>query len=174
MLIKSKKGQIADFGSVLIAAGILALLILVMLLIIRTNTLDKKAEYERNKALIDASYDTRMILNTEIAPNYKLYQAITDDFNAADSVKIDDDVQKAIELHYGKNLGPWVLILNNGYHHHYNAKPLSYQEVLSHFPLTQIPNPRGRKIGVVIKRINPEDYDLEFPKSLADIQGALH
>ena len=167
---KSKKGQLADTSEVLVAAGILVALILVMLAIIWTIAAGKKGEYERNKALIDASYDTRMILNTELAPNYKLYQAITDDINANNYDKMSDDVKKAIELHYGKNFGPWFFIFdsfNLKFNLHYNAKSLSYG-ILSHFPLTQIPNGGGEEIGVVIKRINPEDYDLKFQKSFSE------
>ena len=106
---------------------------------------------------IDASRNTRILLDYELSPGYKLYQAIIDGVNNNDDDLIDSAVINSINGFYGEQSTEGWLYIINGKISSYKLGKIP-DDIINYAPRTNIPNPDGVEIKVLIKRIVPEDY----------------
>jgi len=156
----NKKGLIYDFGGLVIVVLILVILGAFLLLIISANANNKKQQFEQKVSMLDSSYQTRIILQQEIAPGYKVFEFIIDKVNQKDYDAIDDKMPDIINAHMlDSDIGEWFYVVND-HIGKYNAFALPYG-AMKILPKTIIPNPEGEDIEVIIKQISPADFKIE-------------
>lgn len=153
----NKKGLVVDAIEFIIVSATIIFLILIVFIIISLNISSKINKFNLEQSKIDASRNTRILLEYELQPEYKLYQAIIDGVNSGDENFVNNAIIESINKAYGdSSTEAWIFIIN-GRIASYKLNKIP-NDVINYLPRTNIPNPEGTQINVLIKRVVPEDY----------------
>lgn len=177
----NKKGLVVDAMEFIVVLITIVILLLIVSIIVSINEKSKEDKFNLEKSKIDASFNTRILLDYELVQGYKLYQAIIDGVNNNDPLIIESSVASAINGFYGDtSTDGWIFIVNDEIKSYRLSRAdltrLKEGEgkVLNFIPRTNIPNPEGKKITIVIKRIVPEDYNEVEKGFWSFLSSALH
>lgn len=151
----NKKADLMSYGSIIVAVLIIAVVFALLFIISKIIFDETEDKFEKDISIKDGSYTTRLLLDTEIQPGYKLYEYIIEATNKQELTQLRQIIQTTLEKYYGGPLTePWIAKV--GDQQTYigpNTKYISLQDV----PTTTIPNPYGQNIEVIIKPITKID-----------------
>ena len=176
----SKKGVIADWGSLFLSVLIVAVLIGITLLVISVyGSVDEKS-ISRSSAMIDASTQTRSILMLRDSSNVSIYEYVIDAHNSNDLLSLkpileglfneiyNDDFFDAYLVNIkSDSFGSRSMLINSD-----SAVPFGAAQSLVGVP---VPDGKGSFFTVLIKRVDPSDYDIEYVETkFSNIAGSVN
>ncbi|MCF7865820.1 hypothetical protein K9L67_03705 [Candidatus Woesearchaeota archaeon] len=154
-----KKGQLADFGEMMLASIVIIVLAIIVLVLITAYKDDKENEYKKSELFQETAYTTRILLQTEIEPGKKLYEEIINLVNQNNYEDSFTSVKKAIDKHFTDPNEKWIIIINDkSTRINTDLYPVTVQRGL---PKLEIPNPNGNNIKITIRNIQKTDFDVE-------------
>ena len=159
-----RKAQIEDFGEFLLAGIVIAVLVFIAFFFISQDVRIQMEDFEKELAMIEASYTTRMILQHEIEPGYKVYNLVIDSVNNGSTTDINNALYKikdVVEENYDSSVSSqWFFRINNQVIFA-NVAQRPYGAVQALTPII-IPNPEGENINVTFRRISDADSKFKY------------
>lgn len=148
-----RKAQIEDFGEFLLAGVVIAILVFVAFFFISQDMRIQRDDFEKEKVILESSYLTRIMLQHEIEPGYKVYQKILDISNSGsrrmeDYSPLYEELDKIFQKYYASADGVhWVLMIDGFHVITSREDPMYARDAM---PSLEIPNPEGENVEVLI------------------------
>jgi len=152
--MRGKKGLLEDIGTFIIVVILLVIIGFIIAWIVTSIADDKEKESKVYQMLLESSYTTRVLLDYEIEPGYKVYDLVLDTTESGKYDEFEQQMGKIVDGIYG-NQEKWIFrIGTKEMLHNTNSQPFA---VRAYWPGVFIPNPSGGSIEVLFKKIEPSD-----------------
>jgi len=111
----NKRGIVDKFLTLLFVGLYIGAVFFILFLILNATMSEKKAQYAQDVNVLEGMYSSRIILNYQIEPNYKLYDAAIDAVNTGNSDKFHTQISDAIRAYYPDKIitEKWLIMLND-------------------------------------------------------------
>ncbi|MFA6073063.1 MAG: D-alanyl-D-alanine carboxypeptidase family protein [Candidatus Woesearchaeota archaeon] len=182
-----KKGLLEDFMTFFFVAIIVIVILGIILFIIYGNMEKKQKQAVMDLNVIEGFYNTRIILNSEVRPNYKVYDLSIYAVNTGDYETFKKEIVSVIQKFYpnGKLYEKWRILINDKCYIIDNSgvtsstgtvaapgnsgvagvrvQPYTFDDcdtdIIDLLPKVTIPNPEGGNILVLFKPYSKLDEE---------------
>jgi hypothetical protein len=156
----NKRASFDDLAELFMAALAIIVLGTIIVIIVSQSSIKKNQEVQKDLSYLDAGYQTRVLLNHEIRPGYKMYDLIIDSVNSDDFTLFEKELDKMMKQTYDPDLREsWFFAVNSRlYKHNVKEMPIAAMTAIDG---VIIPNPNGANIRVLFKKITPSDFLFE-------------
>lgn len=154
----NKRGEyVTSWGVTIISIIGLVVVGLIMLYMTDAFIQEKKDINLQDIEISEASFATRILLNTQIKEGYKVYDLVIDAVNSGQEEKIEPILLNILNDKYNRPKGEeWIFVINGKDYTTKNRGQVS--NVVNSVPPVIIPNPYGRNIEIIFKPLRPIDY----------------
>jgi len=163
--VGGKKGTMDDFGELLVGGIMITVLLVVLIILIATNTDQKKIQTDFDLKMQETVKTTRLMLDQETETGEKIFDVIIKQEDTRDYKPVGIALNKTLDKIYGASKGTWVLIIKDPkirYWEYLKSDPnVKIPNGLTNLPGVSIPDGKGDIINVTIKKIDKTDDFLQ-------------